>query len=88
MGYGSSVSPQVRSATDWVQKFYFLFMFIYALFFVCTVAKKYCCTMQVKRRFGVFFSLVISFVRYIKILNKENLVGNAKVHHKYNNTTV
>lgn len=31
---------------------------------------------------------MISFVRYLNFLDKENLVGNIKVHHEYNNTTI
>lgn len=62
MGYGSSVSPQVRSAMDCVQKLHNIFMFIYAVFFVFIVAKRNCCTMQFKRLIWVFFSLVICFL--------------------------
>lgn len=60
MGYGSSVSPQVRSAMDWVQKCYYLFTFTYA--------KRNLSTVQFKRCVWVFFSLIISFVRYINFL--------------------
>lgn len=69
MGYGSSVSPQVRSAMNWVQKFHYLFMFTYAAFLSLLLQKfpKLC---NLKGVVGCFFSRRICFVKCINFLDK------------------